>query len=320
MLTPEQSSLAEHAFRTLDRKGDGLVPLEDICRVYDVSKHPRVKEGAMAPSAAHEMLIYQFGSCAKELGGVTLDVFMRFHQRMAMEAEEERIADKEKFLTDVIAGVWRIGELLQPTFIRPVISINGFPTGIYATQHMSLVWPDPDAGNEAYVLRVIRDVVLPVFSRGDLPPELRGFFAYPAELAGMRIVEVPPQIALQRWLDFVWEYAEGQYAGVPGIISARVDVEVLPSYLRDLIMEHTAAVQLPAVRFLPTTRAVNPMYKCTSQEYGYGVDEEVKHVQRWKERTFDGTACGLIYHGLVGKFTKQQYGQSQSNAATGINL
>ncbi|ORC81580.1 uncharacterized protein TM35_001131060 [Trypanosoma theileri] len=320
MLTPEQSALAEHAFRTLDRKGNGVVPLEDICRVYDVSKHPRVKEGVMAPSAAREMLIYQFNNCVKELGGVTLDVFMRFHERMAMEAEEERTADKEKFLTEVIAGVWRIGELLQPTCIRPVIPIEGFPTGIYSTQHMSLVWPDPDAVSDGYVLRVIRDVVLPIFSRGDLPPQLRGFFAYPSELAGMRLIEVPTQIALKRWLDFAWEYAEGKYAAVEGIISARVDLDSVPPYLRDLIIEHTAAVRLPAVRFLPTTKAINPMYKCSSQEYGYGVEEEVKHVQKWKERTFDGTAYGLIYHGHVGKFTKKHYGRAQSNAASGINL
>ncbi|RNF26584.1 uncharacterized protein Tco025E_01354 [Trypanosoma conorhini] len=320
MLTPQQLELVERAFRSLDTKGDGLLHLEDIFRVFDVSRHPRVKEGVMAPSAVREMLIHQFGESAKAENGVTFDVFMRFHERMAAEAESERVSDQEGFLTGTIEGVWRLGDLLEPTLIRPVIPVEGFPSGIYATQLMSLVWPDPNSPPGSYVLRVIRDVVQPHFSRGDLPPELRGFFAYPAELAGMKIMEVPSQISMQRWLDFVWEYAEGKYAAVPSLVSALVDLETVPDYLRELILEPEAVKQLPSVRFLPTIKALNPMYKRTSDEYGYGVPEEIKRVHHWKCKTYDGTACGLIYHGRVGKFTKKLYGQAQSMAASGINL
>ncbi|KEG10254.1 hypothetical protein DQ04_03981070 [Trypanosoma grayi] len=320
MLTPYHASLVEHAFRTMDFKGDGLVQLDDICRVFDASKHPRVREGSMAPSAARDMLVHQFGKSARENGGVILDVFMRFHERMALEAENEQVGDVEEFLTATIEGVWRMGDLLQPTLIRPVTATAGMPTGIYATQAMSLVWPEQGEAAGAYSLRVVRDVVQPIFSRGDLPPQLRGFFAYPAELAGMRVVEVPAQISMKRWLDFAWAYEEGRYAVVPGIVSARVDPDTLPAFLRELIVEHDAATKLPAVRFLPTARAFNPMYKRSSDEYGYGVPEEVKRVHQWKGRTYDGTAYGLLYYGRFGNFTKTHCGHGESSAASGINL
>ncbi|ESL06054.1 hypothetical protein TRSC58_06278 [Trypanosoma rangeli SC58] len=320
MLTPHQLDLVERAFRSLDTKGDGLLRLEDIIRVFDVSRHPRVKEGVMAPSAVSEMLTYQFGESVKKQNGVAFDVFMRFHERMAAEAENERVSVPEGFLTATIEGVWRLGNLLEPTFIRPVIPVEGFPSGIYATQLMSLVWPDPSSPPGSYVLRVVRDVVQPHFSRGDLPSQLRGFFAYPAELAGMTLIEVPSQISMQRWLDFVWEYGEGKYAVVPSTVSALVDLETVPEYLRELIVEPETVKQLPSVRFIPTLKALNPMYKRTSDEYGYGVPEEVKRIHHWKFKTYDGTAYGLIYHGRLEKFTKMLYGQSQSTAASGINI
>ncbi|EKG01468.1 hypothetical protein TCSYLVIO_007534 [Trypanosoma cruzi] len=321
MLTPYQLELVEQAFHSLAPKGDDALPrIDEIFRVFDVSMHPRVKEGVMSPGAVLEMLAYQFGESEKEQNGVTFDVFMRFHERMAMEAANECVSDTEGFLTDTIRGVWRLHELLEPTFIRPVIPIEGFPSNIYATQLMSLVWPDESKPPRSYVLRVIHGVVQPLFSRGDLPPELRGFFAYPAELAGMKLIEVPAQISMQRWLDFVWEYAEGKYVAVPGIISARVDLETVPEYLRKLIIEPKVVKQLPSVQFVSTIKSLNPMYKRTSDGYGYGIPEEIKRVHRWKCETHDGTACGLIYHGRVGKFTKKLYGQAQSLAASGINL
>lgn len=320
MLTPTQCGLVEHAFRSLDKKGDGLLDLDDIYRVFDTSHHPRVRNGEMASSAVRDILTHQFAEGARVDGGVSFHVFMRFHERMALEAEEERVADKEAFLTDVIVGVWRLGDLLEPTLIRPAISLDEYPRGVYGTRLMSLVWPDPDSPPGAFVLRVVRDVVQPIFRRGDLPPELRGFFAYPEELAGMKLIDVPVQISLQRWLDFVWEYAEGKHATVPGIISARVDLDNLPEYLRSLVFEPSATKELPSPQLIPTSKMFNPMYRRTSDGYGYGVMEEVKRVHLWKCRTFDGTVCGLIYHGHVGKFTKTHAGGAQSTVATGINL
>ncbi|RHW68780.1 hypothetical protein DPX39_100075100 [Trypanosoma brucei equiperdum] len=320
MVTPEQAALIEGAFRSMDRDGTGLVRLEDIFRVFDASSHPRVRDGELAPAATRDMLMHQFGATAQAHGGVSFDVFMRFHERMAEDAAVAKVNDKELFLTDTIIGVWRLGTLLQPTLIRPLFPVDVRPSGLYATQYMSLVWVDEVAGPGSFVVHVVRDVVRPIFSRGDLPPQLRGMFAYPTELAGMKVIEERLQIATQRWLDFVWEYEEGKHAAVPGIISARVDPDTLPQYLRDMIVQHDVAKAIPSLFFVRTSVAVNPMYKRSSEEYGYGVPEEVKRMSRWKDLTYSGQACGLIYHGRVGKFTRERRDAPVQDVGSAMNI
>ncbi|KAG8342688.1 hypothetical protein ERJ75_000984100 [Trypanosoma vivax] len=320
MLTAEQSSLIERAFRTMDREGNGMLSLEHICHVFDASKHPRVREGLIAPSATLDMLRSQFGTTAKAEGGITFDVFVRFHERMAEEYAKLRISNVEALLTETIEGIWRLGQLLEPSLIRPIFPVEQRPKGVYATAQMSLVWPDEKMGKESYILHVIPGVVRPIFSRGDLPLELRGFFAYPAELSGMKLVREPTQIATQRWLDFVWEYEDGKMAAVEGIISARVNPDTLPEYLRNLIVEPKITKELPSVYCVKTAVGPNPMYKRTSDEYGYGAPEEIKRVSAWKDLTFSGEAYGLIYHGRIGKFTKKHYCKRDLETAGTMNI
>ncbi|EPY31752.1 hypothetical protein STCU_03273 [Strigomonas culicis] len=226
--------------------------------------------------------------------------------------------DVHQFIRDTVMAIWRLGELLLPTGVRPLFPAAQPPSGLYASTLMTFVWVDRDAAGE-YVLRGVKDVVRPHFARGALPEEVQGFFAYPAELAEMQVQYLPSQLALQSWLDFVWEYEEGHFCGVEGVIAARLDLSVLPDGVRQFIMPHDVAVAKKC-EFLKTQRPVNPMYKKSSDNYGYNVNEEVRKTHLWKAKSLEGKQYGLQYYGLVGKYFAKMRAPMSCTASTGMNL
>lgn len=319
MLTPSQTQLVHAAYQSMVKREDGLVALSDLMSHYNASEHPAVKRGDMAPSAARDTLQYQFGECSKDHNGcVTLDEFIKYHEKVADEAHTTRGGDVNAFIDELIMRLWRLGDLLAPTFIRPVFSVDEMPSALYGKTLMCLVWPGVDENGESF-LHCIRDAVQPIFRRGDLPPQIQGFFAFPAEFMGFRIKFVAPQISVKRWLDFVWEYAEGRFAAVEGVISARVAKDSIPPYLRDFIQEHDDTKKLPYCQFLERRITSNPMYKKSSESYGYKVVEECRKIHNWKLSSMSGKEYGLQYHGLIGRFFSTN-GPSVGNAATGINM
>lgn len=338
MLSESQYHLVAVAFQSMDRDSTGLIPLVEIKKRYFAHEHPRVKEGSMAPSAARDTLDYHFGACAADHGGsVTFDEFLAYHEKIADEAYDEQVGDVAAFTEKTIMGLWRLGDVLLPTGVRPAFPISQPPTGLYAATPMTLVWVErreavSSSGTAAatssgggvsiddlFVLRAIKDMVRPTFARGDLPDELQGYFAYPEELTGMAVQYVTPRVSVQRWYDFTWEYAEGKYCGVEGIISTRVDVEALPPGLQQFICEHTTATAR-GTTWIPSRVVVNPMYKKTSSNYGYGVREECRKIHHWKVKTFEGKQYGNQYHGLCGKYFAKMAGPHKSSAATGMNM
>lgn len=322
-------SVAFNSFFPADGGADGgkedrLVPLSELEYRFDAVEHPRVKEGSMAPSKAKATLAYQFGKCAAEHGGcVTFDEFLTYHDKLVDEAYDERgVTDVEAFIARTIMGLWRLGnDLLLPTAVRPCFPIDKAPEGMYASRLMTLCWSEPDPERPGkFIIKGVKDVVRPCFKRGDLPDEIQGLFAYPEELAGMSVHYVNPQISIQRWLDFVWSYAEGKYCGVPGIVSARVDLDTLPESISQFIVEHHTATKVLDSKFVPTSIAANPLYKRSSDAYGYGVEEECRRIHAWKVRSLKGKQYGLQYHGLQGKYFSKMKGPTPCNAATGINM
>eukprot|EP00796_Vickermania_ingenoplastis_P005162 gene5162-3710_t len=319
MLTPSQIELVETAFRSMVTTEGNTVPLKDLMAQYDASEHPCVKAGEMAPSAARDTLPYQFGQCCLDHdGGVTLDEFMTYHEKMADEAHNTRAGDVNAFIEELIMRLWRLGDLLQPTRIRPAAPIDDFPRALYSKTLMSLIWPGVDEHGKSF-LYCIKESVQPTFRRGDLPPPLQGFFAFPSEFMGFRVQYVAPQISVKRWLDFVWEYEPGKFAAVEGIISARVAKESLPPLLQQLVQEHSDVVKLPSITFTASRGTPNPMYKKTSETYGYRVHEACRKIHDWRWSSLAGKEYGLQYHGFVDKYFSKN-GPVPGNAATGINM
>lgn len=320
LLTESQRELVRKAFFSMASPASKMVPLGKLILSYNVAEHPSVKNGELAPSAVRDTLLYQFGEChADHNGEVTLDEFLKYHEKVADEVRQTMVVeDVDTYLENLIMRIWRRGHLLAPTEIRPVIPINELPHGLYGKTLMSLVWPCVDQTG-AKVLYCIKDMIQPLFRRGDLPEPLQGFFAFPSELMGFKVVHVGPQISIKRWLDFVWEYEDRKYAAVEGIISARVPLDILPEDLRVLIMEHSDTLKLPSCTFVETFSGKNPMYKKSSESYGYRVKEECKKIANWKWGSLAGKVYGLQYHGTTGNFFSKN-GPSTSNAATGMNL
>lgn len=319
-LSSADQELVRIAFQSMDHTGSGLVSLDEICKTFYAAEHPRVKEGTMAPSAARDTLLHQFGACAAEHNGnVDLYEFLAYHERLADEANDEHVSDVAAFTTETIMRLWRLGDLLIPTGIRPSFPITEPPTGLYAATLMSLVWVERDTASGECVLKAVKDVVRPIFARGDLPEDLQGLFAFPDELAGLQVHYVPTQISIQRWLDVIWEYEDGKYCGVEGIVSARVDLDCLPEGVRQFIVEHSEAIRKRSA-FVKTTNKANPMYTRSSEAYGYGVTEECRKLAEWKANSLNGKQLGLQYHGLCGKFFAKMKAPMQSTAATGMNV
>lgn len=319
MLSDALTDLVRQAFASMVRSENQMVRLSDLIEVYLACDHPAVQVGDMAPSAAKETLLYQFGECSKDHDGyITFDEFETYHKKVAEEAFASRPYDANTFLEKFITRLWRLGDLLAPTGIRPVFPITEMPKGLYSETLMSLVWPGVDANGQK-VLYCVKDTIQPIFRRGDLPPDLRGFFAFPGELTGFRLQYVQPQISIKRWLDFVWEYDEGKYAAVEGIISARISKDSLPTALQVLIQEHVDVKKLPHCQFLETQLTINPMYRKTSEAYGYRVVEECQKIARWKWSSLTGKEYGLQYHGFTSSFFSKN-GPPVSNAETGINI
>ncbi|CCW60102.1 unnamed protein product [Phytomonas sp. EM1] len=322
VLDDMEQHLVSVAFNSMNPNAEGVVALREIYERFNAVEHPRVKEGVMAPGMARDRLLYLFGSCANEHdGGITFDEFMTFHHKLIQEAWDERVSDVQAFIRQTIMRLWRLGNLLLPTGIRPAFPIDQTPRALYATMLMTLLWAEKDPRNDGkFIIKGIKDVVRPIFRRGDLPDELQGHFAYPSETSDLAVEYLPTQIAIKRWLDFVWEYDKGKYCGVQGIVSAQVDLDVLPPSLRQFIVEHSTAVEkLRCEKFVKTSISENPMYKCTNQVYGVGSMEECRKVHQWKAKSLMGKQYGIQFYGLQ-KGIHSKMGPTICHAATRINL
>ncbi|CCW66930.1 unnamed protein product [Phytomonas sp. Hart1] len=320
-LDAAHARLVELAFDSLGPDDRGVVSLRELHERFHAAAHPRVRGGLMAPGMARDRLLYLFGDCAKEhAGGITLDEFQAYHQRLHHEAAQAHGGEPPD-LGPIIMDLWRLGHLLLPSGVKPNIPLDEFPRALYATLLMTLLWVEKDPRREGkFILKGIKEVVRPIFRRGDLPDELQGHFAYPSEISGLTVEYLPTQIAIKRWLDFVWEYDEGKYCGVQGIISAQVDLDILPGSLRQFIVEHsTATEQLHCDKFVQTSISENPMYKCTNRTYGIGSFEECRKVHQWKVKSLSGEQYGNQYHGLQ-KGLYSEMGPTVCQAATRINL
>jgi len=100
---PERVALVKLAFQQLDQRGKGVVTLEDIARIYDVSGNPLVKAGKLSKTDAlrafmsHWHLAYK-----KHTDDVTLDDFLEYYDWISASI------DRDDYFELMIRNAWHI--------------------------------------------------------------------------------------------------------------------------------------------------------------------------------------------------------------------
>lgn len=289
------------AFASFDPEHTGKASFSDIVARFDVMKHPLVKEAALAPSKASQILLDNFQDFAnKNDGFISWDEFFTFHAKISVELDAKRDMDKNGSFNKLVTEIWRLGQVTFPG--TKIVPVNlGKPSGLAATRNMDLIWATEDGQVCGY-----KGVVAPTFARLSIPEQLRGNFALPEELFQTTVKYFPIQSAVQPPYDLVWREAEsGPFLGLKGIIAANVEIELLPAFLQQFILspKESAAV---GVQFIPTAApASNPFYKKSSQSIGVSANEFALRVNTIKKQLHDGTLRGTVFAGRTASFTKQ---------------
>jgi Ca2+-binding EF-hand superfamily protein len=100
---PERVALVKLAFQQLDQRGKGVVTLEDIARVYDVSGNPLVKAGKLSKTDALRAFMSQWHLAHKKhTDDVTLDDFLEYYDWISASI------DRDDYFELMIRNAWHI--------------------------------------------------------------------------------------------------------------------------------------------------------------------------------------------------------------------
>eukprot|EP00026_Physarum_polycephalum_P009992 Phypoly_transcript_10135.p1 GENE.Phypoly_transcript_10135~~Phypoly_transcript_10135.p1 ORF type:complete len:390 (+),score=44.44 Phypoly_transcript_10135:133-1302(+) len=95
--------LVKLAFAQLDRRGQGVVTLEDIARIYDVSGNPLVKAGKMSKVDALKAFMAQWHLAHKKhTDDITLDDFLEYYDWISASI------DRDDYFELMIRNAWHI--------------------------------------------------------------------------------------------------------------------------------------------------------------------------------------------------------------------
>jgi Ca2+-binding EF-hand superfamily protein len=100
---PERVALVKLAFGQLDQRGRGVVTLEDIARIYDVSGNPLVKAGKLSKTDALRAFMSQWHLAQKKYtDDVTLDDFIEYYDWISASI------DRDDYFELMIRNAWHI--------------------------------------------------------------------------------------------------------------------------------------------------------------------------------------------------------------------
>jgi len=100
---PERVALVKLAFQQLDQRGRGVVTLEDIARVYDVSGNPLVKAGKLSKTDALRAFMSQWHLAHKKhTDDITLDDFLEYYDWISASI------DRDDYFELMIRNAWHI--------------------------------------------------------------------------------------------------------------------------------------------------------------------------------------------------------------------
>jgi Ca2+-binding EF-hand superfamily protein len=100
---PERVELVKLAWRQLDTRGRGVVTLEDIALVYDVSGNPLVKAGKLSKTDALRAFMSQWHLAQKKhTDDITLDDFIEYYDWISASI------DRDDYFELMIRNAWHI--------------------------------------------------------------------------------------------------------------------------------------------------------------------------------------------------------------------
>jgi len=100
---PERVEMVKLAFAQLDRRGQGVVTLEDIARIYDVSGNPLVKAGKLSKVDALKAFMSQWHLAHKKhTDDITLDDFLEYYDWISASI------DRDDYFELMIRNAWHI--------------------------------------------------------------------------------------------------------------------------------------------------------------------------------------------------------------------
>jgi hypothetical protein len=317
-LTPPRMETVEAAWLKVAGGADSVTTTA-LKAAYDARRHPRVLDGNMSIIQAEEALLRQFEGA--EDGIITWKEFLQYHIKVSNEVDRSRSLDRETTFLNIVAMAWRLDKdpnaALSPTGIIPLTL--ECPTGLAATKNLDLVWPSSEPG----VLFGFKGVVKCRFGRSSLPEDIRGCFAFQDELVNFTVKYPVSRSVLIAPVSIVWtDESTGQIVGLRDVVTPNADLNQVPDFLRSRMMQADEAIRLygSAINWLPLAQAYNPTYKKSSESVGVAVDDHARDVLDLKKRVFEGTNCGVAWHGHTGKFTDSfnggPYKNSSLNTAT----
>lgn len=84
-LTPRRKNMVLKAFAMLDKTGQGVITVQDICNIYDVSRNPDFIEKRLTKDQILMNFLNQFdGARGNNDGKVTLDEFLDYYKDLSM--------------------------------------------------------------------------------------------------------------------------------------------------------------------------------------------------------------------------------------------
>lgn len=90
-MNPKRIALVKRAYQKLDKDGSGEVDYNDICDVYNASKHPAVLEGRKTERQVLEEFLATFEMALSEVpdGIVTLEEFLEYYSSVSASIDNE---------------------------------------------------------------------------------------------------------------------------------------------------------------------------------------------------------------------------------------
>lgn len=100
-LNENRLALIAKAYQKLDKNGDGLVKLDDIAQIYDVSKHPDIIGGKKEPAEVYREFMSLWDTQVAD-GIVTFDEFCDYFRDVSCSI------DTDEYFAVMMKNAWKI--------------------------------------------------------------------------------------------------------------------------------------------------------------------------------------------------------------------